>query len=100
MHPVVVRYGASPGSEEEMGRLVARHWPARHTEGLTSEQPAVGIAVSRQPEVFVEYDEWLSWEAVQEAHDHPAARKIWDVMERVGRVEPWDGTYPVPPSRA
>lgn len=100
MHPVVVRYTANPGFEEELGRLVAGHWPALHREGLTSEQPAVVIGVGRQPGVFIEFYEWLSWEAVQGAHEHPAVREIWDAMERVGRVEPWDGSYLVPPSRA
>lgn len=100
MHPVVVRYTAQPGSEQALGDLVARHWPALHAEGLTSDQPAVVMAVARQPGVYLEYYEWLSWEAVQHAHKHPAVREIWDAMERIGRVEPWDGSYLVPPPRA
>lgn len=97
MHPVVVRYTAHPGSEAELGDMVARHWGVLHDEGLTSERPAVVVAVDRHAGVFIEYYEWESWEAVQHAHDHPAVRELWDAMERVGTVEPWDGDYLVPP---
>ena len=100
MIPVVVRYTAKPGAEESLSRLVAEHWPVLHEEGLTSDRPAVVIQVERHSGVFIEYYEWASEEAVQHAHERPAVRAIWDAMEHICKVEPWDGSYLVPPSHA
>lgn len=93
MHPVFVRYTAHPGEEAAMEQLVRRHWPVLHAEGLVTNAPPRVIRVARQPGVFLETYEWASWEAVSTAHDYPAVREIWDAMETVGRVEPWDGEY-------
>ena len=98
--PVVVRYTARAGQAATLRNLVARHWGVLHEEGLTTRRAAVVIEVDRHAGVFIEYYEWLSQEAVRTAHDHPAVRDLWDQMERMGTVEPWDGTYVAPPPGA
>jgi hypothetical protein len=97
MHPVVVRYTAAPGHADRLRDLVTQHWPTLYAKGLTTDRPAVVIAVNRQPGVLIEVYEWRSPEAVHTAHEHPRVRALWDEMERVGKVEPWDGTYVVAP---
>lgn len=93
MIPVVVRYSARPGHEQDLEDMVRRHWNTLHRERLTTDRPAVVVKVDRQPGVFIELFEWASEEAVRTAHDRPPVRDLWDAMEAAGTVEPWDGAY-------
>lgn len=100
MHPVFVRYTAKPDQSAALRDLVLEHWPTLHRAGLTSERPAVVVSVDRDPGTFIEFYEWASREAVERAHRDPTVRSIWDRMEEIGRVEPWDGQYLLPPGDA
>ncbi len=91
--PVVVRYTSRPGHDEELKDMVRRHWTTLHREHLTTDRPAIVLQVDSAPAVFLELFEWKSEEAVRTAHDHPAIRDLWEAMEVMGTVEPWDGTY-------
>ena len=93
MIPVIVRYSAQPGYEDELETLVRRHWPTLHGESLTTDRPAVALKVHGKTGVFLEFFEWKSEEAVRSAHDRPAVRELWEAMEAIGTVEPWDGVY-------
>lgn len=100
MHPVVVRYTAKPGAEGALRDLVERHWPTLHAAGLVTDRRAVVVAVEQTPGVFLEYYEWVSAEAVADAHRDPVVRELWHRMEAAGQVEPWDGQYVLSPEPA
>jgi quinol monooxygenase YgiN len=89
--PVVVRYSARPGHEQDLEDMVRRHWNTLHRERLTTERPAVVVKVDRQPGVFIELFEWASEEAVRTAHDRPSVRDLWDARKRPGRLSPGMG---------
>jgi predicted component of type VI protein secretion system len=93
MIPVVVRYTSRPGHEADLEQMCRRHWNTLHREHLTTDRPAILLRVDGAPGVFLELFEWVSTEAIRSAHGHPAVRELWDAMESVGTVEPWDGAY-------
>lgn len=85
---VIAMYRPKVGQTAELESLVKRHFAVLNEYGLTTEQkPFIGRSADG---TILEIFEWLSREAAEKAHDHPAVAKIWEAMTMVckfGRLE-------------
>ena len=72
---VIVAYKPKPGKEEALKALTKTHVPRLKQEGLvTGREPIIMEAADG---TIVEVFEWLSDEAIQDAHKNPAVQKMW-----------------------
>lgn len=72
---VIVAYKPLPGKEEVLKQLVSSHVPDLAKLGLvTDRKPAIMQAADG---TIIEVFEWLSAEAIQQAHSNPEVHKIW-----------------------
>jgi quinol monooxygenase YgiN len=81
MHVV---YRPKKGKENEVEALVRGHWPALHSAGLVTREPArVWKASDKQSGsvFFVEMFSWRDGAASTTAHHTPAVKAVWGPME-------------------
>ncbi len=85
---VMAMYRPKEGKLDELELLVKKHFPTLKSYGLTtSREPFIGRATDG---TLIEIFEWISMEAAQKAHDHPAIASIWEAMTMVcefGKLE-------------
>lgn len=85
---VIAMYRPKDGKIAELESLVHKHFPTLKEYELTTERaPFIGRATDG---TILEVFEWISNEAAQKAHDHPAVAKIWEAMAMVcefGKLE-------------
>jgi hypothetical protein len=85
---VVAMYRPKEGKVKDLETLIQRHFPTLKEYGLTTDkEPFIGRSGDG---TYVEVFEWISAEAAQKAHDHPAVAKIWEAMAVVcdfGKLE-------------
>lgn len=85
---VIAMYRPKEGKVKELESLVHKHFPTLKEYGLTTNrEPYLGRSTDG---TILEIFEWVSNEAAQKAHDHPAVAKIWEAMAVVcdfGRLE-------------
>ena len=85
---VVAMYRPKDGKLVELETLVKKHFPTLKEYGLTTNRdPYIGRAGDG---TLLEVFEWISEDAAQKAHDHPAVAKIWEAMAVVcdfGKLE-------------
>lgn len=85
---VIAMYRPKEGKLKELEALVHKHFPTLKEYGLTTDRdPYIGRSSDG---TILEIFEWISQEAAQKAHDHPAVAKIWEAMAVVcdfGRLE-------------
>jgi len=85
---VMALYRPKEGKLAELKALVHRHFPTLKDYGLTTEQsPFIGRSSDG---TIIEIFEWISAEAAQKAHDHPAVAKIWEAMAMVAEFRKLD----------
>ena len=80
---MLVIYRPKPGNEEEIGRLVGKHYPALQTTGLVTDEPATIYRATnkRTGQVFfVESFSWRDASAPETAHQMPAVMAVWEPM--------------------
>ena len=78
---VIAMYRPKKGKLVELEKLVHQHFPTLKEYGLTTDQkPFLGRASDG---TIMEIFEWISEDAAQKAHDHPAVAKIWESMAMV-----------------
>jgi hypothetical protein len=78
---VIVAYKPKPGKEEALKEIVFNHVPDLHKLGLvTDRKPSIMQAADG---TIIEVFEWLSAEAIQQAHSHPGVREIWTAFAEV-----------------
>jgi hypothetical protein len=85
----ICRYKVKPGKQAEMEKLLARHWPALHSVGLVTDEPARvyrGLP-SGKPDgehgaenVYVEIMTWKDRNSPQLAHQTPEVMAVWEPM--------------------
>ncbi len=88
---VICHYRVKPGKEAEMESLLARHWPALHAAGLTSDEPAVvyrGLPGDKgqrhgAPGTYVEVFSWKTEKSVDVAHRSPEVMAVWEPMNAI-----------------
>jgi hypothetical protein len=78
---VIVAYKPKPGKAEALKELTKTHLPRLHKEGLvTNREP---IIVEAADGTIIEIFEWLSDEAIKQAHQNPEVQKMWGEYEEV-----------------
>ena len=85
----VCHYQVKPGREAEMEALLAKHWPALHGAGLTTDEPAVtyrGLPSDKPDQqhgaarVYIEIFSWKSDDSAALAHQMPEVMAVWEPM--------------------
>jgi quinol monooxygenase YgiN len=72
---VIVGYRSKPGKEEALKALMQTHVPRLKNEGLVTNREA--IIMEAADGTIVEVFEWVSDEAIQNAHKNPAVLQMW-----------------------
>jgi hypothetical protein len=73
---VIAVYKPRPGKHLELADVVNRHWPVLRREGLVTDRPTHIMRAADG--TIVEVFEWLSPEAIEQAHLNPEVLKIWE----------------------
>ncbi len=85
---VIAMYRPKNGKLMELETLVQRHFSTLKEYGLTTDKESF---IGRSADgTILEVFEWISKEAAEKAHDHPAVAKIWEAMSMVcdfGKLE-------------
>jgi hypothetical protein len=72
---VIAVFKPRPGQSAALAHAVAKHTPLLRQLKLLSERPA---SIMRATDgTVVEVFEWLSTEAIEAAHRHPAVQALW-----------------------
>jgi hypothetical protein len=83
---VIVAYKPKPGNAEALRQVMKTHIPILKKEGLVTDREPV--AMEAADGTIVEVFEWLSGEAVQNAHKNPEVLKMWQAYFDVCDVIP------------
>jgi quinol monooxygenase YgiN len=78
---VIVAYQPKPGKANELKELVNTHVPRLKQEGLVTDRVPVILETSNG--TIIEIFEWLSAEAIQQAHQNPVVHKMWGEFDAV-----------------
>jgi len=81
---VICTFRVRPDEIESFRALLDRHWPTLRRLELvndTPEQVFIGTDDGADGPVFISIFDWVSAEAVETAHEHPAVAEIWEAME-------------------
>jgi hypothetical protein len=76
---VIAVYKPRPGREAELASLVRDHVPDLRAQGLVSDR--VPIAAVAGDGTIVEVFEWLSEDAIENAHTNPVVQEMWRKFE-------------------
>jgi hypothetical protein len=72
---VIAVYKPRAGKQGDLEALVAKHWPALRARSLvTDRRPLIMRAADG---TIVEVFEWLSREAIEQAHHDPIVQALW-----------------------
>ena len=71
----IVGLRPKPGKAAELKALIRTHLPILRAEGLATEREP--IVMEAQDGTVVEVFEWVSAEAIRDAHSNPAVQKTW-----------------------
>jgi hypothetical protein len=74
-HIVIVAYKPKPGKAEALKALTKTHVPRLKKEGLVTNREA--IIMEAADGTIIEVFEWLSDEAIANAHKNPAVLEMW-----------------------
>jgi hypothetical protein len=72
---VIVAYKPKEGKAEALKELTKTHVPRLKKEGLVTDREAVIMEAADG--TIIEVFEWLSAEAIQNAHKNPAVLQMW-----------------------
>ncbi len=75
---VIAMYRPKDGKLKELEPLVRKHFRVLKEYGLVTDRESL---IGRSGDgTLLEIFEWISGEAAEKAHDHPAVAKIWEAM--------------------
>jgi len=78
---VIAMYKPKPGKEKELLDCLKDHVPTLRQLGLATGREAV-IARSRKDGTVLEVFEWVSAQAVEDAHSNSAVQEFWERLSR------------------
>ena len=78
---VIVAYQPKEGKSAELKKLVRTHVPRLKQEGLVTDREPVILEATNG--AIIEVFEWLSAEAIQQAHQNKAVYNMWGEFEAV-----------------
>ena len=74
-HITIAAYKPKPGKENALKEVMKTHLPILKQEGLVRDKES--YIMEAADSTVVEVFEWLSEEAIQQAHTNPAVLKMW-----------------------
>lgn len=72
---VIVAYKPKPGKEEALKQLMKTHLPRLKQEGLVTDRES--IIMETADGTIIEVFEWLSAEAIANAHNNKTVQQMW-----------------------
>lgn len=72
---VIVAYKPKPGKHEALKQLMKTHLPRLKHEGLVTDRES--IIMEAAGGTIIEVFEWLSAEAISNAHHSPVVQQMW-----------------------
>jgi len=78
---VIVAYKPKPGKEEALKQLMKTHLPRLKQEGLVTDRESVIMEAADG--TIIEVFEWLSAEAIANAHNNPVVQEMWSEYSAV-----------------
>lgn len=84
---VIAAYRPKPGKAQELRRLVGAHRRALVGAHLITDRPPL-LLRARSDGTLLEIFEWVSAQAADQAHEHPAIRAIWNKLAGVADFVP------------
>jgi quinol monooxygenase YgiN len=81
----VACYRPKPGCEEALRVEVRDHLPPLRAQGLVTERAS--IVMRAQDGTIIEIFEWVSQEAIADAHANPVVLEVWKRFEAVCSYE-------------
>jgi hypothetical protein len=78
---VIACYRPKPGKEQDLKELMKTHLPCLRAEGLVTDRES--IIMEAKDGTILEVFEWLSAEAITNAHTNPAVLKMWSEYAEV-----------------
>jgi hypothetical protein len=78
---VISCYKPKAGKEKALQALIVDHVPTLRRIGLVTERTP--ILMEAKDGTLVEVFEWVSAEAIQSAHSHPAVLRMWEEYGKV-----------------
>ena len=76
---VIAAFKPKPGRHAELLAVVAKHWQVLREQGLVSDSPR--YAMQSSDGTILEVFEWLSPDAIEQAHHNPAVLALWAEFE-------------------
>ena len=83
---VIAAYKPKPGREAELEKLMETHVPTLRSQGLVTEREP--IIMRADDGTIVEVFEWLSKEAIEEAHKNATVLDMWQKYAEVSDYVP------------
>lgn len=83
---VVAAFRPKPGMDQQLRKVVERHWRVLDEQGLVTQRPRQVMLATDG--TVVEVFEWRSAQAVDEAHRNPAVQALWADFEAVCEYVP------------
>jgi hypothetical protein len=74
-HITIACYKPKPGKEQALKELMKTHLPRLKAEGLVTDRES--IIMEAKDGTILEVFEWISAEAITNAHKNPAVLKMW-----------------------
>jgi hypothetical protein len=78
---VIVGYKPKPGKNEALKELMKTHLPRIKAEGLVTDRES--IIMEANDGTIVEVFEWISEEAIRNAHKNPLVLQMWSEYAEV-----------------
>jgi hypothetical protein len=72
---VIACYKPKPGKNEALKELMKTHLPRLKQENLVTDRPS--IMMESKDGTIIEVFEWISDEAIKNAHTNPAVLQMW-----------------------
>jgi len=86
---VIVGYKPKPGKNEALKSLMKTHLPRLQQEGLATDRES--IIMESADGTIIEVFEWVSEEAIRNAHTNPAVLQMWGEYAEVCDYVPVGG---------
>ena len=83
---VIAVYRAKPGKIDELTALITTHVPRLREQSLVTERQP--IIMQSGDDTFIEVFEWMSNEAIEQAHTNPAVLEMWQQFGEVAEYLP------------
>ncbi len=78
-------YKPREGKEIELKMALKRHLPTLRQQGYATLRPPLFLK-STQDGTYIEIFQWVSEEAMKQAHDDPKVREVWDAIEAAAEI--------------